>query len=163
MLDSFPHRRYNPLSREWILVSPHRAKRPWQGQIEKPATANLPDYDPTCYLCPGNERAGGIKNPIYKGTFVFDNNFGAILPDTAGNMHLNSDSPTPTPEVSTTSDTLFMAKLETGICRVVCFSPRHNLTLPQLSLDKIEGVINTWSNQTAAQLRDLPKIHYTQR
>lgn len=160
MLNSFPHRRYNPLSREWILVSPQRAKRPWQGQIEKPATANLPDYDPTCYLCPGNERASGIKNPIYTGTFVFDNDFGAILPDAAGYEHLTSDSLNPTPEVST-PDTLFMAKLETGICRVVCFSPRHNLTLPKLSLDEIEGVINTWSNQTA-ELQQCANIAYVQ-
>ena len=80
MIDS-PHRRFNPLTRDWVLVSPHRARRPWLGQVEKTPPENLPQYDPACYLCPGNERAGGVTNPPYTGTFVFDNDFSALLPD----------------------------------------------------------------------------------
>src|SRR5579872_3892301 len=75
-----PHRRFNPLTREWVLVSPHRTQRPWQGQVESAPTASQPDYDPKCYLCPGNERAGGVRNPPYTSTFVFDNDFPALLP-----------------------------------------------------------------------------------
>ncbi len=145
----YPHRRLNPLTREWILVSPHRAKRPWLGQVEKTAPPNLPAYDPTCYLCPSNERAGGIHNPAYTGTFVFDNDFAAILPET-----------TQEPDAASTSP-LFKAEPETGICRVVCFSPRHDLTLPQLSLNKVEAVVNTWSDQTA-ELQQRPGIAYVQ-
>src|ERR1700722_14565970 len=77
-----PHRRYNPLTREWVLVSPHRTQRPWQGQVETPNTEPQPDYDPKCYLCPGNERAGGVRNPRYTSTFVFDNDFAALKPNT---------------------------------------------------------------------------------
>lgn len=143
-----PHRRYNPLTREWLLVSPHRAKRPWQGQVEKSPAAYLPPYDPTCYLCPGNERAGGIRNPHYTGTFVFDNDFAALLPAVEGEPKLES-SP------------LFRAEPETGICKVICFSPRHDLTLPQLSLDEAEAVIDTWTNETTA-LFQRPEIAYVQ-
>ena len=81
-LTSNPHRRYNPLSKEWVQVSPHRTQRPWQGQTEQPPQEHRPRYDPACYLCPGNERAGGVKNPDYKHTFVFTNDFSALLPDT---------------------------------------------------------------------------------
>ncbi len=75
----YPHRRYNPLTREWVLVSPHRAKRPWQGQVEKMPAANIPSYDPSCYLCPGNQRVSGAQNPAYTSTYVFDNDFQALL------------------------------------------------------------------------------------
>jgi UDPglucose--hexose-1-phosphate uridylyltransferase len=145
-----PHRRYNPLTREWILVSPHRAKRPWQGQVEKTPLENLPEYDPTCYLCPGNDRAGGVKNPAYTGTFVFDNDFAALLPEA------------PHPQIQAPStDSLFKAEPETGICRVICFSPRHDLTLPQLTLDEAERVVTAWSEQTAELYRN-PEIAHVQ-
>jgi UDPglucose--hexose-1-phosphate uridylyltransferase len=130
-----PHRRLNPLTREWVLVSPHRARRPWLGQVEKIPPENLPPYDPSCYLCPGNERAGGRRNPPYTGTYVFDNDFPALLlPES------EPFQPAPHP--------LFQAQPESGICRVVCFSPRHDLTLPELNQPKVEAVVRTWSEQT---------------
>lgn len=146
MFDS-PHRRLNLLTREWVLVSPQRARRPWQGQVEKTPSENLPAYDPTCYLCPGNERAGGVKNPAYTGTFVFDNDFAALLPEAV-----------PAPGQASP---LFQAEPESGICRVICFSPRHDLSMPQLSLDEAEAVITTWSDETAVLFRR-PDIAYVQ-
>lgn len=131
-----PHRRFNPLIEEWVLVSPHRAKRPWLGQVEKEAAARLPTYDPTCYLCPGNERAGGVKNPPYTGTFIFDNDFTALLPDAA------EESPAP-------SHQLLASSPERGLCRVVCFSPRHDLTLPELDTLAIENVLEAWARESA--------------
>ena len=135
MFDS-PHRRLNPLSREWVLVSPHRARRPWLGQVEKKPAQSLPAYDPTCYLCPGNERAGGVHNPPYTGTFVFDNDFAALLPEPGTEAH-REDLP------------LLVSEAERGICRVVCFSPRHDLSLPELDLPAIEGVLAAWAEQSA--------------
>ena len=129
-----PHRRYNPLTGEWILVSPHRTKRPWKGQVEKPAPTIRPEYDPACYLCPGNERAGGAHNPAYTSTYVFDNDFAAILPDAPA-------SPAPT-------HPLFRAESERGACRVICFSPRHDLTLPEMPVTDIRAVVDVWAAQT---------------
>lgn len=129
------HRRFNPLTREWVMVSPHRAKRPWLGQVEKRTSDSLPAYDPDCYLCPGNERAGGIKNPAYTGTFVFDNDFSALLPAVPHEKDENNHP-------------LMKAELESGICRVVCFSPRHDLTLPELDLPAIQNVITAWTRES---------------
>src|SRR5690349_17713768 len=133
MFDS-PHRRFNPFTGEWVLVSPHRAKRPWLGQVEKKPVENLPSYDPGCYLCPRNERAGGLRNPDYSSTFVFDNDFAALLPDEVPAS--GSDHP------------LLAGVPERGLCRVVCFSPRHDLTLPELELPAIENVIQAWTGQS---------------
>lgn len=132
-----PHRRYNPLTREWVLVSPHRARRPWLGQVEKTPPEDLPVYDPDCYLCPGNARAGGVRNPGYQGTYVFDNDFPALL--------LPGDD---LGEIEISADHLFHVETAAGICRVVCFSPRHDLTLPELSQVDVEAVIRTWTEQT---------------
>ncbi|NLH81173.1 MAG: UDP-glucose--hexose-1-phosphate uridylyltransferase [Phyllobacteriaceae bacterium] len=130
-----PHRRLNPLTGERVLVSPHRMGRPWQGQTEAVASTTMPAHDPSCYLCPGNTRVGGIANPNYDGTFVFDNDFAALLPDT--------------PAGGTADDELFVAEAESGVCRVVCFSPRHDLTLAGMSVDDIRRVVETWIGQSA--------------
>ena len=135
-----PHRRFNPLTGDWVLVSPHRARRPWLGQIEKTPEENLPQYDPTCYLCPRNERAGGIVNPDYAETFVFDNDFPALLSDTPE-------------ETDTSKHPLLVSAPESGLCRVVCFSPRHDLTLPELDLPVIQKIISTWTEQTEEMSR----------
>ena len=149
-----PHRRYNPLTGEWVLVSPHRAKRPWLGQVEKVPSESLPPYDPSCYLCPGNERAAGRQNPQYSETFVFDNDFPALLqPAEAGGV--------PVDRVQSSATGLFLAQPETGICRVVCFSPRHDLTLPEMASAGVEAVVRTWSEQTR-ELSALDFISYVQ-
>lgn len=132
---SVPHRRFNPLTGDWVLVSPHRSQRPWLGQVEPASNVFMPAHDPTCHLCPGNTRANGAVNPPYEGTFVFDNDFAALLPDTA--------------EDGTVEDELFRAETESGICRVVCFSPRHDLTLARMGLPDIERVVRTWMAQSA--------------
>jgi UDPglucose--hexose-1-phosphate uridylyltransferase len=128
-----PHRRFNPLTREWVLVSPHRTQRPWLGQVEKIPPEVQPSYDPDCYLCPGNARAGGVRNPDYTGTFVFDNDFPALVPDTPAD-ELNNRG-------------LIVARGEPGICRVVCFSPRHDLTMPTMELADIRPVVDVWAEQ----------------
>jgi UDPglucose--hexose-1-phosphate uridylyltransferase len=130
-----PHRRLNALTNEWVLVSPHRAARPWQGEVAKLPAAAEPSYDPTCYLCPGNTRAGGIRNPTYASTFVFDNDFAALKAQTA-RARLDVDN-----------KGLLVAEAESGICRVICFSPRHDLTLATMTVDQIEPVVHTWMQQ----------------
>ncbi len=129
-----PHRRYNPLNDEWILVSPQRTSRPWLGQIEKRAPDRRPPFDPDCYLCPGTERSGGIRNEDYTGTYVFTNDFPALIPDGATFAADESD--------------LFVAEPQRGTCRVLCFSPRHDLTLAEMDLDSITRVVNLWATQT---------------
>jgi len=151
-----PHRRYNPLTRDWVLVSPHRSQRPWQGQVEKIPNEELPPYDPGCYLCPGNERAGGIHNLAYKSTFVFDNDFPALLAPDETEVQRQQGR---TGQLNNSE--LFRAEPESGVCRVVCFSPRHDLTLPELPLQEIEAVIRTWVEQTHA-LASYEWIHYVQ-
>ena len=146
MIDT-PHRRFNPLTGEYVLVSPHRSKRPWLGQVEKAPIVDLPQYDPNCYLCPRNERAGGLKNPDYQSTFVFDNDFAALLPDQTP-RHA-SDHP------------LLASVPERGLCRVICFSPRHNLTIPELDNASIENVIAAWAEQTEG-MGNKGFIHYVQ-
>ena len=140
------HRRYNPLTGEWVLVSPHRTKRPWQGKTEVPPAVKRPSYDPSCYLCPGNTRAGGEQNPVYKSTYVFTNDFSALLPDTPDEAF---------------RDGLLLAKGEKGICRVLCFSPDHSLTLPDMSIDAIVEVIQLWRREYA-ELGSLPQINHVQ-
>ncbi|MGD0002954.1 MAG: UDP-glucose--hexose-1-phosphate uridylyltransferase [Anaerolineaceae bacterium] len=152
-----PHRRLNLLTGQWVLVSPHRARRPWQGQVEKTPLENLPQFDPTCYLCPGNTRSTGEKNANYANTFVFDNDFSALLPP-EGDLHEVSQENSSAEHVS---NSLFSATPEAGICRVVCFSPRHDLTLPELTQEQVEYVIRTWTEQSV-ELGKLDFINYVQ-
>ena len=142
-----PHRRFNPLTREWVLVSPHRTQRPWQGQIEDEASAQQPSYDPNCYLCPGNERAGGFQNSDYANTFVFDNDFAALKADTPAFEHNENN--------------LLIAQSEAGQCRVVCFSPRHDLTIARMALQDLRRVVDVWVEEFIA-LSNLPHINAVQ-
>jgi UDPglucose--hexose-1-phosphate uridylyltransferase len=134
-LQEHPHRRYNPLTGEWILVSPHRTKRPWQGQTEAAHTVEGLEHDPNCYLCPGNERAGGLINPNYADTYVFNNDFSALL------------SVTPEAKISEGPNGLIRAENEKGLCRVICFSPKHNLTISRMAPENIKKVIDVWADQ----------------
>lgn len=122
-----PHRRQNALSGEWVLVSPQRTERPWLGQAERAVPEQLSEYEPSCYLCPGNERAGGGRNPDYPGTFVFTNDFPALRPDGSG---------------------------EYGTCRVVCYSPRHDLGLGDLPPEAVERIVEVWTNEYGALMAD---------
>jgi UDPglucose--hexose-1-phosphate uridylyltransferase len=146
-LTSQPHRRLNPLTGEWVLVSPQRTERPWQGQVENVPAPVVAAYDPTCYLCPGNERAGGVRNPAYSETFVFDNDFAALKPAT------------PTGEVQERG--LLVAGSEAGRCRVVCFSPRHDLTLARMSARELRRVVDTWTEEFSRLASD-PQIDAVQ-
>lgn len=146
-LKEHPHRRFNPLTREWILVSPHRTQRPWLGQVEKAATEIPPKYDPACYMCPGNTRAAGARNPEYGGTLVFDNDYPALLADT--------------PKGSLEDGGLIIARSESGICRVVCFSPRHDLTVSRMRPDELRRVVDVWTEQYE-ELGALPFVNYVQ-
>ncbi|MGO1245533.1 MAG: UDP-glucose--hexose-1-phosphate uridylyltransferase [Sphingobacterium sp.] len=128
-----PHKRKNLLTGEYVLVSPHRSKRPWQGQLEDLAPDDRPSYDSKCYLCPGNTRADGTQNPDYKDSFVFVNDFSALLKDT--------------PEENYDEGGLLVAESERGICKVISFSPRHDLTLPQMNSNEIKAVVDLWQKE----------------
>lgn len=146
-LTKTPHRRWNPLTQEWVVVSPHRLERPWQGQVEKTARAQRLQYDPQCYLCPGNSRAGGHKNPNYSSTFVFDNDYAALIPDVAKGQKKESD--------------LIVAETERGICRVICFSPRHDLAISNMELADVTEVVGVWSEQYT-ELGAVDWVNYVQ-
>ena len=139
------HRRKNILTGEWVLVSPHRTKRPWQGKKDKPQKVELLDYDQNCYLCPGNERAGGAKNPDYTGTYSFQNDFTALLKG---------------PE-ETFREGLLEAENESGICKVICYHPNHSLTLPLMEERDIEEVITLWKKEYT-DLGSDPNINHVQ-
>ena len=133
-MQNIPHRRYNPLHGQWVLVSPHRTQRPWQGEVAQTQSAPALTYDPHCYLCPGNARAGGRQNPQYDGIFVFENDFAALLPEAPA----AGDS---------TQHPLHRAEPERGLCRVLCFHPNHSLTLAQMQTAEITRVVQAWTEQ----------------
>jgi UDPglucose--hexose-1-phosphate uridylyltransferase len=142
-----PHRRYNPLLDEWVLCSPHRLQRPWQGQVEDEPTEKRPRYDASCYLCPGNVRANGERNPAYTATFAFDNDFAALLPESL--------------VAPVNEGGLLVAEPATGRCRVLCFSPRHDLTLAEMDSASIRPVVDAWAGEVEAIGGD-PAIRYVQ-
>jgi UDPglucose--hexose-1-phosphate uridylyltransferase len=146
-LNDHSHRRLNILTGEWVQVSPHRSKRPWQGQVEKISVVESLQYDPQCYLCPGNKRSNGAVNPNYTTTFSFENDFAAIVPDVPEGTYQDGD--------------LLVAKAENGICKVICFSPNHSLTLPELSTDSIQNIIALWIKEYK-ELGALPFVNYVQ-
>lgn len=146
-LKEHSHTRLNILTGDWILVSPHRMKRPWQGKVEDLPKDDRPAYDPKCYLCPGNKRADGSYNPDYKEPYSFINDFSALLSDTPNGNYNEED--------------LLSAKSESGICKVICFSPRHDLTLPQMSVEAIEKVIYLWQHEFNEIAGD-PAVKYIQ-
>jgi UDPglucose--hexose-1-phosphate uridylyltransferase len=128
-----PHRRFNPLTGEWLLVSPQRTQRPWQGQVELAEPTTRPMHDPGCYLCPGAARADGRRNPAYDSVHVFTNDFPALLPDTAS--------------VDASTGPFTRAQLHAGTCRVICYSPRHDLTLARMSVTEVAAVVDAWIAQ----------------
>ncbi len=146
---SGPHRRFNPLTSEWVLVSPQRMDRPWGGQIESADGPVAGAYDSDCYLCPGNSRANGARNPGYSTTFVFDNDFPALKADVPSANHDESGRG------------LLLSEPEAGICKVVCFSPRHDLTLARMPVHEIAKVVDVWAEQYA-EIGSLPGTNYVQ-
>lgn len=144
---STPHKRFNPLLREWVLVSPQRTQRPWQGKVEQVPAPPSVAYDPNCYLCPGNQRAGGKQTPKYSGTYAFDNDFPALLPEGESFRH--------------DEDGLLVAQTDQGICRVLCFSPRHDLTIPRMKAQELRGVIDAWVEQFSS-LAQIPWVRHVQ-
>jgi len=146
-LKQHPHRRFNPLNGEWILVSPHRTERPWLGQVEKAASAESWAYDPSCYMCPGNTRATGPRNPAYESIFVFENDYPALLADT--------------PQGGALEKGILLAQSEAGICRVVCFSPRHDLAVAHMARSQLRQVVDVWAAEYA-ELGAKPLIQYVQ-
>ncbi|MDX6746935.1 UDP-glucose--hexose-1-phosphate uridylyltransferase [Polaribacter sp. PL03] len=145
-LQDYSHKRFNILTGEWVLVSPHRAKRPWQGQNEEISNEKRPAYDESCYLCATNKRMNGEINPDYKDVFVFTNDFAA----------LQKDSPS-----FSVNDGLLKAKSETGICKVICFSPDHSKSLAEMEVEDIKKVVHTWQNEYAT-LGENEAINYVQ-
>ncbi|KAK1594154.1 galactose-1-phosphate uridylyltransferase [Colletotrichum navitas] len=144
ILDDISHRRYNPLKDTWLLVSPHRTKRPWQGQQEGPSTTTLPEYDPKCYLCPRNSRAVGDSNPDYKNTFVFVNDYSAVKEEQAAYK--------PDVETNDIASSLLRAEAATGKCYVLTFSEKHHVTLADMTTQEIAPVIDVWTQIYASHL-----------
>ena len=150
LLNGRPHRRYNPLRKSWLLVSPQRTSRPWQGETDTSKPVPGVAHDPKCYLCTGVTRTSGVVNPEYRNVYAFDNDFPALRPDLA-----------PLPGSTVATSTLMRSEPEYGICRVLCFHPNHSLTLAEMSVDDLTLVVDAWAEETATLGAD-PKISYVE-
>jgi UDPglucose--hexose-1-phosphate uridylyltransferase len=148
----YPHRRWNPLRQSWVLVSPHRAQRPWQGEVDRKAAPPAVSHHPQCYLCPGNQRAGGASNPAYEGIFSFVNDYAALLPES----HLASPAATDAP-----ASPLLQAEPARGVCKVLCYHPDHSLTLARMTREEIRPVVDAWTREYL-ELGGIDWIEYVQ-
>jgi len=146
-----PHRRWNPLRQSWVLVSPHRTQRPWQGEVGQKTVPSTVSHDPQCYLCPGNQRAGGAVNPAYEGVFSFVNDYAALMPEEPG----------ATGSTGTPSSSLLVAEAARGLCKVLCYHPDHSLTLARLTREEIRAVVDAWTQQYL-EIGSLDWIEYVQ-
>jgi len=158
LLNKRPHRRYNPLRKSWLLVSPQRTSRPWQGETGKEKASPGVVHDPGCYLCPGNTRTSGVVNPDYKNVYAFTNDFPALNMD---HPAVSQEQPAPEPVAETAASRLMRLEAESGTARVLCFHPNHSLALSKMNVDDLTLVVDAWAEETA-QLGAIPAINYVQ-
>ncbi|KAI9306405.1 galactose-1-phosphate uridylyltransferase [Cunninghamella echinulata] len=156
------HKRFNPLNKSWVLCSPHRTKRPWQGQQEEPQLDQRPSYDTNCYLCPGNKRANGEYNKKYETTFTFPNDFAAVKKDQPDYVKDKKNDTEEDKEEDIDDNELFRVEGVRGECHVICFSPRHDLTMAEMKTEEIQAVVQEWTTNYQRIKREVPLVKYVQ-